>query len=58
MEELLTWYKNDMEVKKSIEKLETTTQEMKDQMDQLGKLQQRMDRKLSFLTESSREQGG
>ena len=47
-----------MEVKKSIEKLETTTQEMKDQMDQLGKLQQRMDRKLSVLTESSREQGG
>ena len=58
MEELLTWYRNDMEVKKSIEKLETTTQEMKDQMDQLGKLQQRMDRKLSVLTESSREQGG
>ena len=51
VEELLTWYRNDMEVKKSIEKLETTTQEMKDQMDQ-------MDRKLSVLTERLPEQGG
>ena len=44
VEELLTWYRNDMEVKKEVEK-------MKDKMDQ-------MDRKLSVLTERSQEQGG
>ena len=64
VEELLTWYRSDVEVKKSIEKLETTTQEMKEQMgelhqsvDQLGKLHQSMDRKLTALTESPREGG-
>ena len=51
VEELRTWYRNDVEVKKAVEKLETTSQEMKDQMD-------RMDRKLSVLTEGSQEQGG
>ena len=51
VEELRTWYRNDVEVKKAVEKLETTSQEMKDQMD-------RMDRKLSVLTEGSQEQEG
>lgn len=55
---LQSWYRNDMEVKKSIEKLENTTQEMKDQMNQLGKLHQSMDRKLSVLTENPRQEGG
>lgn len=58
VEELQSWYRNDMEVKKSIEKLENTTQEMKDQMNQLGKLHQSMDRKLSVLTENPRQEGG
>ena len=44
VEELRTWYSNDVEVKKTME-------EMKDQMG-------RMDRKLSVLTERSQEQGG
>ena len=64
VEELHTWYRSDVEVKKTIEKLEATTQEMKEQMgelhqsvDQLGKLHQSIDRKLAAFTESPREIG-
>ena len=50
MEELLTWYRRDMEVKKFMEKVETSTQEMREQMRELS-------RKLTVLTESPREGG-
>ena len=54
VEELHTWYRNDMEVKKSLERLEATTQEMKEQM---GELHQIIDRKLAVFTESPRRGG-
>ena len=50
VEELRTWYRTDMEVKKFMEKVETSTQEMKEEVRELS-------RKLTVLTESPREGG-
>ena len=69
VEELLSWYRNDVEVKKSIEELKVTTQEVQDSLkgaireeaqeikDQLGELHQSIDR-LSALAEGPQAVGG
>ena len=68
VEELLSRYRNDVEVKKSIEELKVTTQEVQDSLkgtsrvtqeikDQLGELHQSIDR-LSALAEGPQAAGG
>jgi len=58
LQELESWYKNDMEVKKAIEELKTTfRQDARDIKDRLGEVHQSIDR-LSSSAAGSQSGGG